>query len=83
MRKSEFEPRFPLQTTQCAGIAQLVEHLISNQNVVGSNPTVRSNSLIGTHEMKIEIRAAEGGDHAKRIVNDLAKAYSKYLTTHD
>jgi protein subunit release factor A len=29
--------------------------------------------------MKIELRAAEGGDHAKRIVNDLAKAYTKYL----
>ncbi len=29
--------------------------------------------------MKIEIRAAEGGDHAKRITKDLALAYTKYL----
>lgn len=30
--------------------------------------------------MLIEIRAAEGGDHAKRIAAKLAGAYSRYLT---
>lgn len=29
--------------------------------------------------MKIQISAAEGGDHAKRIVRDLSTAYTKYL----
>lgn len=29
--------------------------------------------------MRIEVRAAEGGDHAKKIVGDLATAYTKYL----
>jgi protein subunit release factor A len=29
--------------------------------------------------MKIEIRAAEGGEHAERIVKDITKAYLKYL----
>lgn len=33
--------------------------------------------------MIIELRAAEGGDHAKRIVKDLAKAYMKYLEGKD
>ncbi len=29
--------------------------------------------------MKIEIRAAEGGDHAKKIATKLADAYVRYL----
>ena len=33
--------------------------------------------------MRIEIRSAEGGDHAKRIINKLANAYTRYLTGKD
>ena len=42
----EFDPRFPLQKKLNAGVAQLVEQLICNQQVVGSNPIAGSrNSL--------------------------------------
>ncbi|KKQ49767.1 MAG: hypothetical protein US69_C0002G0042 [candidate division TM6 bacterium GW2011_GWF2_38_10] len=38
-----FEPRFPLQLKEkCAGIAQLVEQLICNQQVAGSSPVASS-----------------------------------------
>ena len=30
-------------------------------------------------KMQIIIKSAEGGDHAKRIVHDVLKAYTKYL----
>jgi len=33
--------------------------------------------------MQIEIRAAEGGDHAKQITTKLADAYSRYLAGRD
>lgn len=33
--------------------------------------------------MQIEIRAAEGGDHAKNIITRLADAYSRYLSGRD
>lgn len=33
--------------------------------------------------MQIEIRAAEGGDHAKQIINKLALAYTRYLSGRD
>ena len=39
-----FESRFPLQKNFCAGVAQLVEQLICNQQVVGSSP-IASSSL--------------------------------------
>lgn len=32
--------------------------------------------------MKIELRAAEGGDDAKLFMHDLANTYTKYLTSH-
>jgi hypothetical protein len=37
----EFDPRFPLQKNN-AGVAQLVEQLICNQQVTGSNPVAGS-----------------------------------------
>ncbi len=39
------------------------------------NMLIRRRSYV----MKITISAAEGGDHAKRIVGDLVSAYTKYL----
>ena len=38
----EFDPRFPLQKRYKAGVAQLVEQLICNQQVTGSNPVAGS-----------------------------------------
>lgn len=32
--------------------------------------------------MKIELRAGEGGDDAKDFMNDLARAYDRYLESH-
>ena len=37
-----FESRFPLQIENFAGVAQLVEQLICNQQVAGSNPVASS-----------------------------------------
>lgn len=32
--------------------------------------------------MQIEVRAAEGGDHAKSIAERLAGVYERYLAAH-
>lgn len=60
----------------------MVEFLVANETVVGSNPTTCSIFLTQEFQMKVtlEIRAAEGGEDSKLFVKDLAQAYCRMFT---